>query len=198
MPESRTRPRVFAAWLVFAGVVGLIAAFQLTIEKFEKLQNPDHVAACDFDVILQCGLNLDSVQGSAFGFPNPIIGLVGWMAPIVVGMALFAGARFSRWFWILFTAGMTFAIGFIAWLIGQSIYVLGTLCPWCMVTWAVTIPSFFAVLLHTLRIGAIPLGKHVRKAADVLMGWLPLIATLCYVVIAVLAELRLDLLAHYF
>ena len=70
-----------------------------------------------------------------FGFPNPILGLAGWVAPIVVGFAILAGARFARWFWWLFELGMAFAFVFVIWLIGQSIFVLGTLCPWCMVTW---------------------------------------------------------------
>ena len=38
--------------------------------------------------------NLESWQGSLFGFPNPILGLTGWMAPIVVGFAILAGAGF--------------------------------------------------------------------------------------------------------
>ncbi|WP_221584359.1 vitamin K epoxide reductase family protein [Microbacterium sp. G2-8] len=198
MEQTQKRPAALAVWLVIAGVVGLWAAFSLTMEKFEALIDPDHVAGCDFNPIVQCGANLDSAQGSAFGFPNPLLGLVGWMAPVVVGMALLAGARFAKWFWILFTAGMAFAFGFVVWLIIQSIYVIGTLCPWCMVTWVVTIPTFYAVLLHALRIGAFPVSRGVRKTADALMGWLPLLATLSFLAIIVLAELRLHLLDFFF
>ena len=95
-------------------------------------------------------------RGSVFGFPNPILGLAGWVAPIVVGFAILAGARFARWFWWLFELGMTFAFVFVIWLIGQSIFVLGTLCPWCMVTWVVTIPTYYVVTLHVLRSGIVP------------------------------------------
>ncbi|NHI16973.1 vitamin K epoxide reductase family protein [Microbacterium excoecariae] len=198
MQKSHQRPVGLAIWLVLAGIVGLGAAFALTLEKFEGLVDPDHVAGCDFNPIVQCGANLDSAQGSVFGFPNPLLGLVGWMAPLVVGMAILAGARFAKWFWVLFTLGLTFAFGFVCWLIAQSIFVIGTLCPWCMVTWSVTIPSFYAVLLHSVRIGAIPLPASVRRLADTLMGWLPLIVTVSFVAIAVIAELRLHLLAFFF
>ena len=75
---------------------------------------------------------------------------------VVVGVAILAGARFARWFWWLFAARVTLAFVFVLWLISQSIFVLGTLCPWCMVTWVVTIPTFYAVTLHVLRTGIVP------------------------------------------
>ena len=195
MTETRTRPLALAVWLVIAGVVGWWAAFSLTMERFELLSDPGATASCDFSILVQCTANLESAQGSAFGFPNPILGLTGWVAPIVVGMAILAGARFANWFWLLFMAGMTFAFGFVVWLIGQSIFVLGTLCPWCMVTWAVTITSFYAVLLHVARIAG-PAG--LRRVATTLMGWLPLLAIASYAVIAVIAQLRLDVLGNLF
>ncbi|MER7796004.1 vitamin K epoxide reductase family protein [Microbacterium sp. NPDC096154] len=196
--ESRNRPVALAVWLVLAGAVGWWAAYSLTMERFHLLMNPGTAAACDFNFLVQCGANLTSPQGSVFGFPNPILGLTGWVAPIVVGAAILAGARFARWFWALFLLGMAFAFGLVVWLIAQSIYVLGTLCPWCMVTWVVTIPSFYAVLLHALRVGALPAPASIRRGADKLMGWLPLLAVASYAVIAVLAQIRLDVLRVLF
>ncbi|WOF24590.1 vitamin K epoxide reductase family protein [Microbacterium betulae] len=198
MPDTRTRPTALAVWLVLAGIVGWWAAFSLTQEKFHLLENPGASLGCDFNPLVQCGKNLDSWQGAVFGFPNPIIGLGGWIAPIVVGVAVLAGARFARWFWALFALGMTFAFAFVCWLVSQSIFVIGTLCPWCMVTWAVTIPSFYAVALHVVRIGAVPLPRAARKSADALMGWLPLLTVLSYVAIAVMAQLRLGVLQMLF
>lgn len=188
-----TRPKALAVWLVVAGVIGWIAAFALTTEKFHALANPDGgPASCDFSIIVQCTANLDSWQGSVFGFPNPILGLTGWVAPIVVGMAILAGARFARWFWWCFAAGITFAFGFVLWLIGQSIYALGTLCPWCMVTWLVTIPTFYAVWVHLLRSGAVADSARVRRGGAALTSWVPLMAIVTYAIVLLLAQLRLD------
>jgi len=189
---THTRPTALAIWLILAGIVGWIAAFALTVEKFHLLENPGSSASCDFSLLVQCGANLNSPQGAVFGFPNPILGLAGWMAPLVVGVAILAGARFARWFWWLFWAGVAFAFGFVVWLIGQSVFVLGTLCPWCMVTWIVTIPTFYAVTLHLLRSGLVPAPNAVRGAAATLMGWLPLLAVLSYALVALIAQLRLD------
>lgn len=194
MPETLDdrRSPAFAVWLIVAGVIGWWAAFSLTMEKFEKALDPGAAAGCDFSILYQCSANLQSWQGSVFGFPNPIIGLACWIAPIVVGVATLAGARFARWFWVLFWGGFLFAFGFVAWLISQSIYELGTLCPWCMVTWSVTIPSLYAVTLHLLRIGVLPISERARERADGLMAWVPLAAFLSYVLVLLLAQFQLD------
>jgi len=196
-PAERRSP-VLAVWLILAGVVGWWAAFQLTLEKLHSLANPGDAASCDFSVLVQCTKNLDSAQGSVFGFPNPIIGLTCWVAPIVVGVAMLAGARFPRWFWGLFWLGFLFAFSLVCWLIFESIFELGTLCPWCMVTWLVTIPSFYAVTLHLLRNGAVTSSERVTSVADRLMAWVPLMAILSYAVIALLAQLRLDAVNNVF
>lgn len=196
--QAPARPIALAVWLIIAGVVGWIAAFSLTIERFHLLADPNAAASCDFSVLVQCTANLQSWQGSVFGFPNPILGLSGWVAPVVVGAALLAGARFNRWFWLAFWAGMAFAFAFVCWLIAQSIFSLGTLCPWCMVTWSVTIPSFFAVTLHVLRNGAVPVGDRGRQIASSLAAWVPLMAVVAFAIIAVLAEMRLHVLATLF
>lgn len=193
---SHRRPRGLAVWLIIAGAIGWIAAFALTLEKFHLLENPGSSASCDFSLLVQCGANLTSSQGAVFGFPNPLLGLAGWMAPIVVGAAILAGARFARWFWLAFWAGMAFAFGFVVWLIGQSVFVLGTLCPWCMVTWIVTIPTFYAVTIHLFRSGVVPIGARARAGASTLMGWTPLLAILSYIVVAAIAQARLNWIAE--
>ncbi len=186
-------PYVVAVWLILAGVVGWFAAFELTLEKFAKAADSSAAAGCDFSVLVQCSANLESWQGSVFGFPNPILGLTGWVAPIVVGFALLAGARFQKWFWQLFWLGMAGAMTFVIWLIAQSVFSLGTLCPWCMVTWSVTIPSFFVVTFHVMRIGAF--GRSLMDIGQKLMGWVPLFTVASYAVVALIAQVRLDFLS---
>ena len=190
------REILYPVFLVIAGALGLLGAFTLTVEKFVLLQNPDASLGCDFSLVVQCGRNLASWQGSLFGFPNPLIGLIGFTAPVVVGVAMLAGARFARWFWALFTTGVTGALAFVIWLISQSIFVLGTLCPWCMLVWAVTIPLFWSTLLRSVSTGALPLGAGAGRVASALYGWVPLITVLSYAVVAVIAQLRLDVLSY--
>ncbi|MEN0024686.1 MAG: vitamin K epoxide reductase family protein [Microbacterium sp.] len=199
MSEQRTRPVVYAVWLIIASVIGWFAAFQLTIDKFIQLENPDAELSCNVSVMIQCGKNLGSWQGEIFGFPNPLIGLSLWIAPLVVGVAILAGARFPRWFWTAFGVGVTFAFGLVCWLIWQSLYApnLGVLCPWCMLTWSVTIPTFFATMVHLTRNGTFTSNEKVKARANSLMAWVPLATVLAFAVIILLAQLRgLDLLGE--
>lgn len=198
MPTSRFSQRqvVLAIFLIVAGVIGWYAAFSLTVEKFELLINPAKTLSCDFSILVQCKANLSSWQGSLFGFPNPIIGLGAWVAPIVVGAALLAGAKFDRWFWIAFNIGVAGGFAFIIWLSSQSIFVLGTLCPWCMVTWSVMIPVFWAVTLRNLGTGTIPVPARVQRFAKAAYGWVPAITIACYLVIALVAQAQLNVIAY--
>jgi uncharacterized membrane protein len=193
--QPATRPVALAVFLIVAGVVGWLAAFALTLEKFATLTDPGGALTCDFSVLVQCSANLESWQGSLFGFPNPIIGLAAWIAPIVVGTAVLAGARFARWFWIAFNIGVVAAMVFVVWLISQSIFELSTLCIYCMITWSVTIPLFLAVTLHNVATGVIPAGPRGTAVARGLYAWVPAITLGCYIVVAVIAQLRLDVLA---
>ncbi|MFZ4841876.1 MULTISPECIES: vitamin K epoxide reductase family protein [Mycetocola] len=194
--ETTRQPRLLAIFLIVAGLVGWLAAFELTVEKINTLTNPGQALGCDVSVLVQCSANLNSWQGAVFGFPNPIIGLGAWVAPIVVGVAILAGARFPRWFWVVFNVGMLGGIVFVIWLISQSIFVLGTLCPWCMLTWSVMIPSFLSVTLYNLREGNLPASAGVRRVAGALLSWIIPLTLAVYIIIAVIAQLRLDVLNH--
>jgi uncharacterized membrane protein len=193
--ETR-RPWILSLFLIVTGGLGWWAAFSLTLDKFAILADPDAVLDCNFSVLVQCGANLNSPQGAVFGFPNPLIGLGGFVAPIAVGVALLAGARFANWFWIAFNLGLAGALTFVIWLIGQSVYVLGTLCPWCMLVWLVTIPLFWVVTLRNASAGV--LGQRLEGVGKALMPWIVPISVACYLVVAVLAQLRLDVLGNLF
>lgn len=189
------RPFAVAIVFIVSGFFGLWASFQLTLDKFTVLKNPDAALGCDFSILVQCGINLQSWQGSLLGFPNTLIGLVGFFAPVVVGVALLAGARFDRWFWILFNIGVTAALVFCIWLMSQSIFIFGVLCPWCMVAWAATILLFWTLSTHSLAEGVFGGGRRLGR---ILLRWVPLITLLTYIVIALIAQIRLDVISYIF
>lgn len=186
------RPTVLAVFLIIAGAIGFVFAFLLTLDKFTLLEHPNAHLACSVSVLVGCEKNLGSWQGAIFGFPNPLIGVACWPAVIAVGVSILAGARFSRWFWMLFNLGVLGAIVLVGWLIWQSVYALFVLCPWCMVTWSVTIPTFWAVTLYNLKEGHIPVPPRVRRFFASLYGWVPLITVVCYVIVAIIAQIELD------
>ncbi|MBX3067797.1 MAG: vitamin K epoxide reductase family protein [Microbacteriaceae bacterium] len=186
---------ILPLFLVVAGAIGFWASWELTIAKIQTLTNPGSSLGCDFSIVVQCGANLESWQGSVFGFPNPLLGLGGFVAPIAVGVGIIAGAKFARWFWILFNVGVAGALAFVCWLIYQSIFSLGTLCPWCMVVWSVTIPLFWTVTLRNLATGTIPSGRSAQRFFAKAFGWVPMITIVSYLIVAVIAQIRLDVLS---
>ena len=197
MPDSgqlvTRRPVALGVFLIVAGLVGLWAAFTLTVDKFHLLENPGAQISCNFNVLIACAKNLGSWQGSLLGFPNPLLGIGGWTATIAVGVSLLATpGRFARWYWIAFNVGVVLALVLVIFLITESITVLNVLCPWCMVTWAVTIPTFWAVTLYNFKEGHIPLPVRARRFFDALYGWVPLITIVSYAIVAILAQIQLD------
>ena len=152
-PKLRTErsPRGLGLLFTLAGLLGLIASTALLVEKLALTENPDYIPTCTLSPVLSCGSVMTTPHAEAFGIPNPILGIAGFAATTALGTALLAGARYSIWFWWIIQAGMTFAVVFIHWLIYQSLYTIGALCPYCMVVWVVTIPLFWHTTIRNIR-----------------------------------------------
>jgi uncharacterized membrane protein len=129
---------------------------------------------------------MNTEQADVFGFPNPILGVAGFAAVLTVGMALLAGATFRRWFWAGLQTGVTLGVVFVHWMIFESLYRIGALCPYCMVGWAVTIPLFWYVTLHNLRAGNLPVPARLRRPVDAIAGYHGAVLTGWFLVIAAL------------
>jgi uncharacterized membrane protein len=157
--------RASAVWVLIAGLVGLAAALTLTVEKIEILINPDYVPSCSINPVLSCGSVMVTPQASAFGFPNPLIGIVSFTIVLVTGVLALAKVQLPRWYWLGLATGTLLGTAFVHWLIFQSLYRIGALCPYCMVVWAVTIPLLVVVSSIALQ----PL--RTNAAARVLHTW---------------------------
>ena len=76
----------------------------------------------------------------------------------------------------------------------RSVFEYSSLCPWCMIIWLVTIPLFGTVIGWTLRAGVWGTGAVVVRVGGVILSWLPLLVLADYLVIAIAAQVRLDVL----
>lgn len=151
--------------LAIGGGGGFGAAFLLLVEKIAFLEDPAYVPSCSINPVLSCGSVMNTPQAAVFGFPNPILGVAGFAVVTTVGMAVLAGARLHRWFWLGLQAGATAGVVFVHWLIFQTLYRIEALCPYCMLVWAVTIPVFWYVTLHNLDRRHLPLPAGAHRAA---------------------------------
>jgi uncharacterized membrane protein len=185
--QSWSLPKALPYILLIGGVIGYICAFIIMFDDVRLLGNPHYIPSCDLNPIISCGSVMQSKQAKAFGFPNPFIGLGAFPVVAVIGLGIFAGAKFKRWFWLGLNAGLVFALGFVHWLFFESVYRIHALCPWCMIVWTVSITTFWYVTLYNIdqKYIRLPKGrsqlfyKWVRRHhLDILVLWFLIIAAL--------------------
>ncbi|WP_371786498.1 vitamin K epoxide reductase family protein [Streptosporangium subroseum] len=179
-------PRLLPWLLLVGGAAALTAAFVLTVEKIALLKDPAYVPSCSINPVLSCGSVMIKPQAEVFGFPNPLLGIAAFAIVTTIGAALLAGARFSRWFWLGLQAGVTAGVVFVHWLIFQSLYTIGALCPYCMLVWAVTIPIFWYVTLYNLAQRNLPVPAGVRRTAGAVTDYHAVALTIWFLVIITL------------
>jgi uncharacterized membrane protein len=186
--ELETRSYRQTAWiLIVGGVIGIFASIELIIQKISVLSDPDFVPNCDINPILSCGSVINTEQASLFGFPNPVLGVIGFTIVIMFGALLLTGVALPKSMWLGLNLGALAGMIFVVWLVSQSLYVIGALCPWCMVVWAVTIPIFWQVTTDNLEAKRLNLGKSLSEII-VALKWI-LIAS-SYLIIMALIFIR--------
>lgn len=177
--------RTLAWLLLIGGVLGALAAGVLTVEKIALLTDTAYVPSCSLNPVLNCGSIMRTDQAEAFGFPNSLLGLVGFPVLAATGAGLLAEAGFRRWYWLGLQVGVTLGSVFVGWLVFQSLYRIGALCPYCMVVWAVVVAVFWAVTISNVERGV--LGGHARRAlGQPLRHYQPVLITVTFVALATL------------
>ena len=164
--KQRTLQSVIGYILFVLGLIGFAASMTLSIDKVELIKNPNFSPICNIIPLISCGSVMNTSQAEAFGFMNSFLGVAGFAAVATIGVAILAGATFKRWFWLGLQAGTIFGVGFISWLYYQSVFVIGALCPFCMVVWSVMIPIFWYVTLYNIRQKNIMLQGFWLKLSD--------------------------------
>jgi uncharacterized membrane protein len=181
--KSLTLQQSIGYILAICGLIGFFAAFTLTVEKMELIKNPNYIPTCNVSPLISCGSVMKTPEASIFGFANSLIGVMGFSVVTTIGMALIAGAKFKRWFWLGLQLGTIFGIGFVHWLIYQSVFDIGKLCPYCIVVWSVMIPIFVYTTLYNLRFGNITVPAKLKSVnafiqkhhGDIIIAWFVII-----------------------
>lgn len=143
------------AWLVtICGAIGVWAAISLLVAEKQKLLHPDSVLPCDINPLVGCGKWVGTWQNEVFfGVSNSVYGLAFFAGIVALGLALVSGARFARWLWCVLAAALSAGMLWIAWFMYESFAVEGSLCPYCLVTWFVTITLFAHTISRVAQSG---------------------------------------------
>lgn len=182
-PTGRAPDRALGIPLLVGGLIGFAAAFVLTVEKVALLTDGSYTPSCSLNPVLNCGSIMKTAQAEVFGFPNPLIGVAAFPVVAATGAAVLAGARLARWYWLGLQTGVTLGTAFVGWLIFQSLYRIGALCPYCMVVWAVVVPLFLYVTVRNARAGVFGPRVATSRPAQILAEWHLLVLTLVVLVV---------------
>jgi len=155
---------IFLSMLIGA-ILSLVAAFVLSVDAIQIAKNPDAELSCSVNVIVNCATVAKHPSSELFGFPNSFLGLMAEPVVITVAIAGLAGIAFPRKF--MFAAQIGYTLGFIfaIYLFFTSMFVIGALCPWCLLVTASTTFVWFSITRYNIRENNLYLPKKAQKAA---------------------------------
>lgn len=191
-PAILRPPAALAVFWIVTGLGGWVVSFLLFLEYIGQLTDRMPLISCQVSAIVTCTPNLLSPGGNLLGFTNSVIGVTLFLGPVFAGASAFAApAGMRRWYWRVFGIFVLGGFLLVHLFAYRSVFEYGSLCPWCMVVWLVAIPLFWFTFGWMLRDGV---WGRPSRAGGVLLQWAPLITVVDYAVIAVAAQLRLDVL----
>lgn len=183
MKQVKTKPKNINKFLpyvlVFCAALGLLASFVLTYDKIQVLKNPLYDPPCNINPVLSCGSVMKTEQASLLGVPNTIFGIMGFTALITFGVLILASTGIKKWVWQVAQVAATTGVLFMHYLFFQGVFRINAICPWCFVTWMVTIPIFVYVTAFNLQENNLPVPKRLHKIAtwiqrnygNILISW---------------------------
>ena len=153
---------IFSSMLV-GSILSLIASFVLSVEAIELAKNPDAVLSCSISVVLNCATVAAHPTAELLGFPNAFLGLMAEPIVITVAIAGLSAIKFGRKF--MFAAQIGYSLGFIFayYLLYTSYFIIGALCPWCLLVTLTTTLVWFAITRYNIRENNLFLPNKVQK-----------------------------------
>ncbi|MCA0252274.1 MAG: vitamin K epoxide reductase family protein [Actinobacteria bacterium] len=133
--------------MLFSACLSLYASFVLATDAIRLAADPKVGLPCNLNEVINCSAVARSWQAGLFGFPNAFLGLMAEPVVITIAVASLAGVRFPRGF--MFASQLVYGLGFVFayWLFFESTFVIGALCPWCLLV-TVSTTLVFASLTH--------------------------------------------------
>ena len=133
--------------MLISSLIGLTASLVLSAEAITLAADPNAIFNCDINEKISCAKVALTWQANLLGFPNAFLGLIAEPVVITVAVAGLGGVRFPRWFMNLAMGVYAIGLLFAYWLFYQAYFVIGALCPWCLLI-TVTTTTVFASLLR--------------------------------------------------
>lgn len=175
---------IFSTMLVSA-CLSLLASFVLSVDAIALAKDPHASLACNINSRISCGTVGISWQAHLFGFPNAFLGLLAEPVVITIAVASLAKVRFPRGFMLAAQVIYTLGVIFAYWLFFQALFVIGALCPWCLLVTLSTTLVFTSLTHVNLRDNNLflPPRAHEASKAALRMGLDAVVVTLWLVAV---------------
>jgi uncharacterized membrane protein len=157
-------PWIYSTMLLSA-LLSLTASFVLSVDAVILAADPSAALACNINAVISCGTVGASWQASLFGFPNAFLGLIAEPVVITIAVASLGGVRFPRWFMLSAQVVYTLGLVFAYWLFFQAYFVIGALCPWCLLITVSTTLVFTSLTHVNIRDGNLYLPERASRMA---------------------------------
>ena len=145
--------------MLISSFLGLVASLVLSIDAVILAADPNAGLSCNISETISCAKVGITWQANLLGFPNAFLGLIAEPVVITIAVAGLGGVRFPRWFMNSAMAVYSIGLAFAYWLFFQAYFVIGALCPWCLlitVTTTKVFPSLLRVNLSDNPFGLSP------------------------------------------
>lgn len=161
----RQTDRWIFSTMLLSACLSLFASFVLAVDAIQLAKDPQVALPCNINEVINCSAVARSWQAGLFGFPNAFLGLMAEPVVLTIAVASLAGVKFPRLF--MLAAQLVYSVGFLFayWLFFESTFVIGALCPWCLVV-TLSTTLVFASLTHVnIRDGNLYLPSRIQAAA---------------------------------
>lgn len=131
--------------MLISSLIGLVASLVLSTDAVVLAANPNADLSCNINDYISCATVGTSWQANLLGFPNAFLGLIAEPVVITLSVAALGGVRFPRWFMLSAQAVYFIGFAFAYWLFYQAYFVIGALCPWCLLITVTTTLVFVSM-----------------------------------------------------
>lgn len=166
---ARGRHRGAYLEMLISSMLGLVASLVLSIDAVVLAADPNAGLSCNISETISCAKVGVSWQANLLGFPNAFLGLIAEPVVITIAVAGLGGVHFPRWFMNAAMAVYAVGLGFAYWLFFQAYFVIGAMCPWCLLVTATTTTVFASMLRVNLSDNTFGLSPRAYERARYLL-----------------------------
>ncbi len=157
--------------MLVSSIIGLWASLVLSIDAVKLAEDPFADLGCNISSTISCATVGLTWQANLLGFPNAFLGLIAEPVVITIAVAALGGVRFPRWF--MLSAQVVYSIGlaFAYWLFYQAYFVIGAMCPWCLLITITTTLVFASMTRVNILEGNLGAGTKQRLERPLRLGF---------------------------